>query len=697
MQTKRSLEQVIPFELAYLALLTRSGLKPLSRWEASFSPQIIRTLEKLGLFTRTVPRRLQNGQILYELIFSTDLDCLDLYSRCFADKPIQHTIEETRLLGRFFGYPSCCVEHFAIHGYTANDLDPADQALLFHWACPHCRLTPLLLPSYRKIYEQTKRWLRTGRPPRPEELPQSTLSFTTPVATLAAISFLWWGSSSARAGESSSAKPTGIDRPAYVAPTQDAHLLPVQPDADHDFLTDWEEHFLHKEPQNPDENQNKIPDGIDLAQQWVKEIDALPTTPQPDRTYRLDFLLRGLETCEICGKKVNMGHLTLVNPRAGLYIALPYLALHVMEHGSFSYAGDVHGKGRVDPWLLNAVLHSRGPSHQRKIFGDSDGDGLTDTEEEALGTSPQVVDSKLRGVPDGFYFARRFFEEICALPTDSNAPRYVVHHPTFGVYPCPICGEPINMGFLQIINRLENLQVSLSYTAFHFLQHGCFTYPSNKRLNPLLLRVALEGDGTSHLIRPDQDEDQDGLTAAEEMWFGTDPKNPDTDHDGVLDGVEVAQSLYQKIQALPRKPEPNAEKWAEEIPADCYAPCPVCGESVNCGDLVIVDQWSGQRFRMTLLQYHFLKHGGFGPDKQRRIDPVALDIFLHPSVIIQCHGHQVSLRWKTQKGKTYELWEADQLSGPWHQVQSWQGTGEEINVFRLTGNKKTCFYKIIAR
>ncbi len=44
----------------------------------------------------------------------------------------------------------------------------------------------------------------------------------------------------------------------------------------------------------------------------------------------------------------------------------------------------------------------------------------------------------------------------------------------------------------------------------------------------------------SPLPTPDNDPDHDGLTNAEEMIWGTDPFNPDTDGDGFKDGEEVA-------------------------------------------------------------------------------------------------------------------------------------------------------------
>jgi len=51
-----------------------------------------------------------------------------------------------------------------------------------------------------------------------------------------------------------------------------------------------------------------------------------------------------------------MGYVTLCNPQAKLSMDIPYIALHYLEHDGFSYAGDVHGKGRVDIQSLVDVL-----------------------------------------------------------------------------------------------------------------------------------------------------------------------------------------------------------------------------------------------------------------------------------------------------------------------------------------------------
>ena len=69
------------FDIAYLALLTKEQIKPLSRWEGAFSRKQIRALQHLGLRTGTVDRKLLNGNMTRELIFSTSSRYLDVYNR----------------------------------------------------------------------------------------------------------------------------------------------------------------------------------------------------------------------------------------------------------------------------------------------------------------------------------------------------------------------------------------------------------------------------------------------------------------------------------------------------------------------------------------------------------------------------------------------------------------------------------------
>jgi len=140
------------FELAYLAMLTREGLKPLSRWEKPLGERDLDALQQMGLQTRLLRRTVKTGKSLIEAIFGPAPACLDIYVDRFAERPVDKSPETVRIEGFLFGYPPCCVEQYAQQPYAPNDLPEATQKILFHWACKGCRITPLLLPAYGRIH-----------------------------------------------------------------------------------------------------------------------------------------------------------------------------------------------------------------------------------------------------------------------------------------------------------------------------------------------------------------------------------------------------------------------------------------------------------------------------------------------------------------------------------------------------------------
>ena len=81
-----------------------------------------------------------------------------------------------------------------------------------------------------------------------------------------------------------------------------------------------------------------------------------PDKPSVTDVYKANFMQRGIETCDMCGKSVNMGYWLIINPGLGLSVEVPDILCHYMEHGSFSYSGDVHGMARIDVPLLLRIL-----------------------------------------------------------------------------------------------------------------------------------------------------------------------------------------------------------------------------------------------------------------------------------------------------------------------------------------------------
>ena len=291
----------VPFELAYLALLTKYGVKRLSRWERRLSDEDVSLLRQLGLQVSTVERRTLFRKKVEEAVFSTLARYNELYKSRFHGRRITSRAPEVRFKGFIFGYPSCCVERFISHPYSKNDLDPGDQRILFHWACPGCKVTPLLLRDYRAIYAECSKIF--GAEPAAEGFADERGRVESPV-TLALR----------RRALPAAACLTGLLLFPQLGLSSDPHLLPVEDDTDSDYLSYAEEIIRGYLPRYPDINGDDILDGINEAQLLDSLIAALPTSAQTDQPYRIDMQTDGVEYCEVCAAPVDMGFVTIVNP-----------------------------------------------------------------------------------------------------------------------------------------------------------------------------------------------------------------------------------------------------------------------------------------------------------------------------------------------------------------------------------------------
>jgi hypothetical protein len=278
------------------------------------------------------------------------------------------------------------------------------------------------------------------------------------------------------------------------------HQLPVSQDADADLLSSPEETSIGYHPFIADQNRNEVPDGIELSQHCAALINELPiyipetAMPIPNRTYKIQHALFGIERCDICGQEVNMGGVEIVNPNLELSypdpndplngIYLPELALHYMEHGSFDCYGDVHS-GRVDIARLLRTLESRYPvdpnKHQLAVTGDLDGDLMTDSEELAAGYDLYDADQDDDLTTDGIELAKQCAEVVDSLPVfDPNGPEvhaiYKVNYLQRGLENCSTCGLAVNMGYWQITNLKLGLSIGVPVLALHYMEHGSFSY-----------------------------------------------------------------------------------------------------------------------------------------------------------------------------------------------------------------------------
>jgi len=293
-----------------------------------------------------------------------------------------------------------------------------------------------------------------------------------------------------------------------------SHLLPVAGDSDGDGLTDAEEDNLNFDPGNPDTNGDSIPDGAEVAEQLVRLFPKLKEVSDSAHSRIIFHEMDGIEQCLVCGSSHNMGFIEFKNPENGRSYQIYFNGLHALAHGSFAYHGTTHPNQRADAVELYRAMKT----HILHIQDDSDNDGLTDDEEIRFGNDPAHADTDGDGICDGMELALRMVSILDNLPTTPQPyDPYVIHHPTFGHWNCLLCGEPVNMGFLELVNPIINSPpMEISYYAYHFLSKGSFVYEGrlqdgawmNGKLNPVLLADYLNFVSD---IKPGSDNIPEGL------------------------------------------------------------------------------------------------------------------------------------------------------------------------------------------
>lgn len=281
-------------------------------------------------------------------------------------------------------------------------------------------------------------------------------------------------------------------------PYQPSHILSVAGDTDHDGLTDMEEDSLNFDPGNRDTNGDSIPDGAEVAEQLTRLLPRLKDHSDQIHTHFVYHPLFGIENCTVCGAELNMGHIEFINPENGRTFQIHFNGLHTLAHGGFAYDGTAWPNQRA-----NAVqLYRTMKTHSLHIENDSDDDGLTDDEELHFGFDPNVMDSDGDNICDGMDLALQMNTILEGLPTQvvPNGP-YVIHHPTFGHWNCLLCGEAVNMGFMELFNlTVATDPLNISYYAHHFLKKGSFAYEGridygqwmDGRLDPIMFARYLE-------------------------------------------------------------------------------------------------------------------------------------------------------------------------------------------------------------
>ena len=144
--------RAVDFDLAYLALLTREGIKPLSRWEKPIDDRPLTILRQMDLHAERIRRKVRSGKVFDETIFGRTAMHLEIYAEHFRDRPVDKSAETVRVEGFLFGYPPCCVSHYVRQPYAPHEFPVHQQEILFHWSCRGCEITPSLIPHYERIH-----------------------------------------------------------------------------------------------------------------------------------------------------------------------------------------------------------------------------------------------------------------------------------------------------------------------------------------------------------------------------------------------------------------------------------------------------------------------------------------------------------------------------------------------------------------
>ncbi|WP_238934608.1 gliding motility-associated C-terminal domain-containing protein [Aurantibacter crassamenti] len=218
---------------------------------------------------------------------------------------------------------------------------------------------------------------------------------------------------------------------------------------------------------------------------------------------------------------------------------------------------------------------------------DCDGDGLTNGEEDALGTDPENGDTDGDGIDDGQEVNVDGTDPLDSCDSIGGTPPNEITCDTDGdriqddqelidgTDPLDDCdsigGTPLDTTDCDQDGLTNAEEASLGTDPFNSDSDGDGISDGeefNDNTNPL---DDCDSDGGTPL--PESDCDNDGLSTADEEALGTDPDNDDTDGDGIIDGQEVTDqtSPLDGCDSIGGTP-PNGVACDIEIVSDLVSP-----------------------------------------------------------------------------------------------------------------------------
>ncbi len=186
------------------------------------------------------------------------------------------------------------------------------------------------------------------------------------------------------------------------------------------------------------------------------------------------------------------------------------------------YLSDKHPGGRFNRTKASAGPVDNGGNVTSKV--DSDNDGLPDDLEASIGTNPNNADSDGDGLNDGEEATGMDNASTSMVPNGKSNPNDACDPVNTGDG-CDADGDGLTNGS-EKANGTDPNNPDTDGDGVRDNADKCPTVPGDG------------DDGCKKVVTNPNDNDGDGLTNDAETAQGTDPNNPDTDGDGVLDGED---------------------------------------------------------------------------------------------------------------------------------------------------------------
>jgi hypothetical protein len=333
-------------------------------------------------------------------------------------------------------------------------------------------------------------------------------------------------------------------------------------DNDGDGLTNAQEMTLGTDPNDADSDDDGVLDGDEQLPGTDTDGDGKINALDADSDN--DGILDGTEMGKDCSNPDTDQNVCVPDADKGATVTDP-LDADTDNGGIPDGQEDANHNGQIDA----GEGDPNDPTDDTTVV-DSDGDGLTDAEETALGTDPNDADSDDDGISDGQEQLPGADSDgdgkINALDSDSDNDGILdgteVGTDCSGMDTDPnVCVPDADNG----VTKTDPLDADTDNGG---VPDGVEDANHNGQIDA--------GEGDPNDPTDDTtllDSDGDGLTDIEEGMIGTDPKDADSDDDGISDGQEPSYNLDSdsdgKINALDSDSDNDGILDGTELGTDC--------------------------------------------------------------------------------------------------------------------------------